>query len=75
MLRVCMDGRPNHPTLVLPWHADPPAVQCGASAYALGSNATERDAELVDLLLSSVGFCIRGAPRHAALHCAMLCLH
>lgn len=36
------------------------AVQCGASAYALGRNATERDAELVDLLFSSVGFCIRG---------------
>lgn len=38
-----------------------PAVQCGATAYALGSNATERDAELVDLLFRSVGFCIQGA--------------
>lgn len=37
-----------------------PTVQCGATAYALGRNATERDAELVDLLFSSVGFCIQG---------------
>jgi pyrroline-5-carboxylate reductase len=33
-------------------------VQCGASAYALGKNVTARDADIVDLLLSSVGFCI-----------------
>jgi pyrroline-5-carboxylate reductase len=33
-------------------------VQCGASAYALGRHVTPRDAEVVELLLSSVGFCI-----------------
>ncbi len=31
-------------------------MQCGASAYALGKHATQRDADVVDLLLSSVGF-------------------
>lgn len=36
----------------------PALVQCGASAYALGKNVTARDADIVDLLLSSVGFCI-----------------
>jgi hypothetical protein len=34
-------------------------VQSGASAYALGKNATQRDADVVDRLLSSVGFCIQ----------------
>ncbi|PSC75658.1 pyrroline-5-carboxylate reductase [Micractinium conductrix] len=37
----------------------PALVQSGASAYALGTHATPHDAELVDLLLGSVGFCIR----------------
>lgn len=35
------------------------AVQAGASAYALGRHATEQDAAAVDLLFSSVGFCIQ----------------
>ena len=34
-------------------------MQSGASAYALGKNATQRDADVVDRLLSSVGFCIQ----------------
>lgn len=44
---------PSHP------HTRPAAVQAGASAYALGTNASEADAEVVDLLFSSVGFCIQ----------------
>lgn len=37
----------------------PCLVQCGASAYALGTNATQEDADLVDKLLTSVGLAIR----------------
>jgi pyrroline-5-carboxylate reductase len=36
----------------------PCLVQCGASAYALGSAATQRDADLVRELFSSVGLAI-----------------
>lgn len=37
----------------------PALVQSGASAYALGKHATQHDADAVDLLLGSVGFCIQ----------------
>ena len=37
----------------------PCLIQRGASAYALGANATPRDADVVRCLLSAVGFCIQ----------------
>jgi pyrroline-5-carboxylate reductase len=42
------------------WHAanTPCLVRCGASAYALGKCATQRDGDLVHTLFSSVGMAI-----------------
>ncbi len=36
-----------------------PAVQSGASAFCLGRNATQQDADVVETLFCSVGFCIQ----------------
>jgi len=55
-----LEAKLGHNTRVVRVMPNTPClVQCGASAYALGSHATQDDADLVHTLLSAVGLAIQ----------------
>ena len=52
-------GIPDHFRVIRSVPNTPSLVGCGASAYCLGANATEQDAEMAQTLLGAVGIALR----------------